>query len=106
MEISLGINLILSTLVNFTSKLDPNDIIAPINQKKFRVMIFSHNPFAIYQEKDEPSTPFGLDILILDNFAKRHGYHIEYVQPNDSFTFNVFNSDEFFDVFLTLIENA
>lgn len=106
MKISLGINLILSTLVNCTSKLDPNDIIAPINQQKFRVMIFSHNPFVFYQEPDKPSTPSGLDISILDNFADRHGYQMEYVQPNDSITFNVFNSDKLFDDFLTLIKNA
>lgn len=106
MEISLGIKLILSTLVNFTPKWDSNDAIATIVQHKIRVLIFPHNPFVFYREENKSKIPSGLDILILDNFAKRHGYQIEYIKANDSLSFNVFNSENQLEDLLELIKNS
>lgn len=106
-EMSIGINLILSTLVSFITKTDQIDVIAPIDRQAIRVMIFPHNPFVFFRKENKLSTPSGLDILILDNFAKRHGYQIEYViEPNDSFNFNVFNSEELLEQFLESLNKS
>lgn len=57
--------------------------ISCINHKReLKVMISQRIPFITYQ--NQSSQPKGLDILILEHFAKTHNFQIEYVKSNES----------------------
>lgn len=61
-------------------------------EREIRIMIFEHIPYAINQQKDGSSKPYGLDISILDHFAKNRRLKLKYVTANESFS-EAFSSD-------------
>lgn len=63
--------------------------------RKIRVLVSQRSPFAVLQTDDPTSaqSPEGLDILILNEFAKKYGLEIEY-SISDVSLHQVFSSDE------------
>lgn len=70
--------------------------------REIRVMISDHIPYAINQQKDGLFKPQGLDITILNHFAKIHGLKLKYIKANESLSY-VFSSAETIQYFLKSI---
>lgn len=66
------------------------------------VMIFDRFPFIIHSNESDSLKYCGLDILLLENFAKKYNLRMNYVETNVSVS-EVFTSEEHIKEF---IENA
>lgn len=60
---------------------------------KIAVTLSERNPFVIYNPKGNPR---GLDVVIIQNFAKQFNFVIKYVFVNESLN-HVFSDDKYFD---------
>lgn len=56
----------------------------PVTNREIRVMISEHIPFGFFQENNIEVVPDGLDVLILENFAKKYGIRVEFIATNES----------------------
>lgn len=69
------------------------------SNRKLTILVSQQNPFVIYSEKNNSCQPNGLDILILENFALKFDFDIEYLMINETLN-EVFSSqkstEEFF----------
>lgn len=68
--------------------------------QKIRVLVSQRSPFAVLPTDDTITTqnPEGLDILILNEFAKNYGFEIEY-SISDVLLHQVFSSNELAEYF-------
>lgn len=67
--------------------------------QKIKVLVSQRSPFAVLPSDDTNSqNPEGLDILILNEFAKRYGLEIEY-SISDVLLHQVFSSNELAEYF-------
>lgn len=74
-----------------------NSIFAKATSEKIKIMYSHQAPFVIKSDLD--GSLKGLDISIMENFAKKMNLHIEYIQSNESLH-SVFNSDKKFENFM------
>lgn len=72
-------------------------------RRKLKIMISQRIPFAFNPNDNGVSGLRGLDILLLDSFAKQYNLHIEYVTFNISLT-EIFESEELMETFLNTSE--
>lgn len=71
------------TLLIFSIQLFVNSY-ANSDHSKISVLISKYEPFVFFTNETESQGPKGLDISILNNFAKKFNLQIEYIQSNES----------------------
>lgn len=76
----------------FASFADQSQNSRKLQQFNITVAFWEQKPFVNIDENGKPN---GLDVQIIENFAKKYDFHINYISLNSSLNYNFANEESF-----------